>query len=56
VPFESGWRFAGLYADRLATLDARVAAYRDADPSNDPPIVGAGAEACASCHHRAVAP
>jgi hypothetical protein len=55
VPFESRWRFAGLYADRLATLDARVAAYRDADPRNDPPIVGSGAEACASCHHRVVA-
>ena len=52
APFESGWRFAGMYGDRLATLDARIAAYRDADPTNDPPIVGSGAEACASCHNR----
>lgn len=52
--FESGWRFAGLYADRLATVDARIAAYQDDDPGNDPPIVGSGAEACASCHNRAV--
>lgn len=56
APAESNWRFAGLYADRLASLDARVAAYRDADPGNDPPIVGSGAEACASCHNRAVTP
>jgi hypothetical protein len=54
APFESGWRFAGLYGDRLATLDARIAAYRDDDPTNDPPIVGSGAQACASCHNRAV--
>ncbi len=52
APFESGWRFAGLYADRLATLDARIAAYQDDDPTNDPPIVGSGAQACASCHNR----
>jgi len=55
-PAEAGWRFSGLYADRLATLEARIAAYRDDDPANDPPIVGSGAEACASCHNRAVAP
>jgi hypothetical protein len=53
APVESDWGFAGMYADRLATVEARVAAYRDADPTNDPPIVGSGAEACASCHNRA---
>jgi hypothetical protein len=52
APFESDWRFAGMYADRLATVDARVAAYADDDPTNDPPIVGSGAEACTSCHNR----
>ena len=54
APFESGWRFAGLYGSRLATVDARIAAYQDGDPTNDPPIVGSGAEACASCHNRSV--
>lgn len=54
--FEAGWRFAGMYAERLATVDARIAAYQDDDPDNDPPIVGSGAEACASCHNRAVPP
>jgi hypothetical protein len=53
APFESDWRFAGMYADRLATVEARVAAYADGDPTNDPPIVGSGVEACASCHNRA---
>jgi hypothetical protein len=52
---ESNWRFSGMYANRLATVEARVAAYQDGDPANDPPIVGSGAEACASCHNRAVA-
>ena len=46
APFEAGWRFAGLYGGRLATLEARIASYRDDDPTNDAPIVGSGAEAC----------
>jgi hypothetical protein len=52
---EASWRFSGMYANRLATVEARVAAYQDGDPANDPPIVGSGVEACASCHNRAVA-
>jgi tetratricopeptide (TPR) repeat protein len=52
---EAGWAFEGLAADRLATVAARVAAYGDADPSNDPPVIGAGPEACVSCHYRQVA-
>lgn len=52
---EAGWAFEGLAADRLATVAARVAAYGDADPTNDPPVIGAGPEACVSCHYRQVA-
>ncbi len=52
---EAGWAFEGLAAARLATVAARVAAYGDNDPGNDPPIIGAGPEACASCHNRPVA-
>jgi hypothetical protein len=55
VATEGGWAFEGLGADRLTSADARVAAYQDADPANDPPIMGAGREACATCHHRLVA-
>jgi hypothetical protein len=52
---EAGWAFEGLAASRLATAAERVAAYGDADPSNDPPVIGAGPEACVSCHYRTVA-
>lgn len=52
---EAGWALQGLGAARRAAVEARVAAYQDADPDNDPPIIGAGAEACRSCHVR-VAP
>lgn len=43
----------------LAALEARaghaaerVALYEDEDPLNDPPVLGAGAETCATCHVR----
>lgn len=52
---ETGWALQGLAAARSAGVAERVAAYLDADPGNDPPIIGAGTEACRSCHHR-VAP
>ena len=47
-----GYRFQATVDDRLAHGAARVAAYLDDDPTNDPPVVGTGAEACASCHNR----
>jgi hypothetical protein len=46
------WNFAALLAERKAHAAARVALYADADLSNDPPIIGAGPEACAVCHNR----
>jgi len=46
------WSFAPLIEERAATGAARVALYADADPSNDPPLIGAGAEACVVCHKR----
>lgn len=52
---EAGWVFEGLGAARAAEAATRVAAYQDGDPANDPPIIGAGSEACASCHHRTAA-
>jgi hypothetical protein len=51
---EAGWPFEGLAAARLASVTERVAAYQDGDPSNDPPIIGARMEACASCHNRPI--
>lgn len=46
------WSFYPILADRTANAAARVALYADADPTNDPPVIGAGAESCAVCHNR----
>lgn len=42
--------FQGALDARLADPAGRVALYQDADPTNDPPVIGARAEACANCH------
>ena len=49
-----GYRFESALAERLGPgkAAARAALYADDDPSNDPPIVGSGPEACAVCHYR----
>ena len=52
LPETSTWPFASLIQDRTANAVARVALYADTDPSNDPPLIGAGREACAMCHNR----
>jgi hypothetical protein len=51
IPDTPTWKFAPILADRAAVSE-RVALYADADPANDPPIIGAAAEACAVCHDR----
>jgi hypothetical protein len=51
---EAGWPLEGLAASRVATVEARVAAYQDVDTLNDPPMIGTRQQACASCHNRAV--
>ena len=35
---------------RASTVAERVALFRDADPSNDPTVIGVGSEACVACH------
>jgi hypothetical protein len=49
-----GYRFADALAERVGPgkAAARAALYADDDPGNDPPIIGAGSEACAVCHYR----
>lgn len=37
---------------RVTAVAERIALFRDADPSNDPTVFGAGPEACAACHNR----
>lgn len=51
-PDTASWPFASLAEDRTANAAARVALYADSDPSNDPPVIGMGPEACANCHNR----
>ena len=46
------YAFLPALQDRAANAAARVALYQNADPSDDPPMIGAGAEACAACHRR----
>jgi hypothetical protein len=51
-PDTPSWQFVSVLQDRLADPAARVALYADGDPSNDPAVIGVGAQACASCHRR----
>lgn len=51
-PDTATWGFKSVIEDRVANAAARVALYADQDPGNDPPLIGAGAEACAVCHNR----
>lgn len=51
-PDTQTWAFYPALEDRAANAAARVALYADEDPSNDPPLIGAGAEACSVCHLR----
>jgi hypothetical protein len=46
------YRFLPALQARVETVDQRVALFRDADPGNDPTVIGARAEACAACHTR----
>jgi hypothetical protein len=52
IPGTATWPFKSALDERIAHTAERVALYQDADPSNDPPLIGAGAEACAVCHVR----
>jgi hypothetical protein len=48
----ASWPFKTALTARLADVAGRIALYQDADPSNDPPILGAGAESGVACHTR----
>lgn len=52
VPGTSTWPFLPALQERATGVAERVARYADGDPSNDPPLIGAGAEACSTCHVR----
>ncbi len=46
------WDFQALLDDRIATIDSRVAAHQNADPSDDPAVAWASDIQCALCHSR----
>ena len=48
----TSWEMRPLVRERIATIDARIAAYRDEDPSNDPTIIGQGGGGCSYCHFK----
>ncbi|MDX2170005.1 MAG: hypothetical protein SF182_23245 [Deltaproteobacteria bacterium] len=52
IPTTPSWAFYSAIQDRAANTAQRVALYADADVANDPPLIGAGAEACSMCHLR----
>ncbi|MDX2166679.1 MAG: hypothetical protein SF182_06430 [Deltaproteobacteria bacterium] len=49
---QSGWRaeFLAEVQQRLDDLPANVARFQDADPDNDPPMLGVANRGCAHCH------
>jgi hypothetical protein len=51
-PDTPSWPFRSIVDDRRANAAQRVALYADDNPSNDPSVIGMGAEACANCHNR----
>jgi tetratricopeptide (TPR) repeat protein len=46
------WPFRSLLEDRISGLDARVAAWADADPSNDPDAAWTSTSQCSLCHEK----
>jgi hypothetical protein len=49
---DDAYAFKPLVVERAATAAERVARWSDADPTNDPAVVGLGVENCATCHNR----
>ncbi len=46
------YRYQSDLDDRVAHAADRVAAYQDADPANDPPLIGGGGGSCVYCHNK----
>jgi len=46
------YRYQAIADDRVAHAAERVALYQDADPGNDPPVLGGGGAACVYCHNK----
>jgi hypothetical protein len=48
----SGYRYQAYLDERVAHASERVALYQDADPTNDPPLIGGGGGSCIYCHNK----
>ena len=48
----TAYRYQSDLDDRVAHAADRVAAYQDADPANDPPLIGGGGGSCVYCHNK----
>jgi hypothetical protein len=48
----TAWRHQALADERVATAAARAALHADADPTNDPPLLGGGGGSCVHCHNK----
>ena len=48
----TAYRYQSDLDDRVAHAADRVAAYQDADPTNDPPLIGGGGGSCVYCHNK----
>ena len=46
------YRYQAIADERVAHAAERVALYRDADPGNDPPLLGGGGAGCVYCHNK----
>lgn len=46
------YRYQAIADERVAHAADRVALYQDADPGNDPPILGGGGAGCVYCHNK----
>ena len=49
-PSWSTWSFQSIQAERLQDLDARIAAYSNTDPADDPSAAWSATNQCALCH------
>jgi hypothetical protein len=47
-----GYRYQPYLEERLANVADRVMRYQDADPANDPPLIGGGGGSCIYCHNK----
>jgi hypothetical protein len=48
----TGYRYQAIAEERVVNAAARVALYQDADPANDPPLLGGGGASCKYCHNK----